>query len=196
MTPWKFYQRGVCDTAQACAYRMAASIVEAPARLPCPSPISGDHPGAVFVDVDIACDTAQQANWPRLDVLDHQIAAITGHNSLSMVQEYPKGTSQKRLAKRVQTKRDRNRTQTRKSSGETAGSENTGRGQRVVGSAISMAGRQGFEPWGRSHAQRFSRPPHSTTLPPPRRQQGLRPSSTRGKSKSGNLAEACAAVFP
>ena len=32
----------------------------------------------------------------------------------------------------------------------------------------SMAGRQGFEPWGRSHAQRFSRPPHSTTLPPPR----------------------------
>lgn len=31
-----------------------------------------------------------------------------------------------------------------------------------------VAGRQGFEPWGRSHAQRFSRPPHSTTLPPPR----------------------------
>ena len=29
-----------------------------------------------------------------------------------------------------------------------------------------MAERQGFEPWERSHAQRFSRPPHSTTLAP------------------------------
>ena len=28
-----------------------------------------------------------------------------------------------------------------------------------------VAEAQGFEPWGRSHAQRFSRPPHSTTLP-------------------------------
>ena len=31
-----------------------------------------------------------------------------------------------------------------------------------------VAGRQGFEPWDGSHHQRFSRPPHSTTLPPPR----------------------------
>jgi len=29
-----------------------------------------------------------------------------------------------------------------------------------------MAERQGFEPWVGSHPQRFSRPPHSTTLPP------------------------------
>ena len=29
-----------------------------------------------------------------------------------------------------------------------------------------MAERQGFEPWERSRAQRFSRPPHSTTLAP------------------------------
>ena len=28
-----------------------------------------------------------------------------------------------------------------------------------------MAEAQGFEPWGRSHARRFSRPVHSTTLP-------------------------------
>ena len=37
-----------------------------------------------------------------------------------------------------------------------------------------VAGRQGFEPWERSHVQRFSRPPHSTTLPPPRSDGGLR----------------------
>lgn len=37
-----------------------------------------------------------------------------------------------------------------------------------------VAGRQGFEPWERSHVQRFSRPPHSTTLPPPRSFGGLR----------------------
>ncbi len=29
-----------------------------------------------------------------------------------------------------------------------------------------LAERQGFEPWVGSHRQRFSRPPHSTTLPP------------------------------
>ncbi|CAN0555730.1 unnamed protein product, partial [Laminaria digitata] len=33
-----------------------------------------------------------------------------------------------------------------------------------------LAEAQGFEPWGRSHAQRFSRPPHSTTLPNLRRE--------------------------
>ena len=38
----------------------------------------------------------------------------------------------------------------------------------VQGQKCEMAGRQGFEPWERSHVQRFSRPPHSTTLPPPR----------------------------
>ena len=31
-----------------------------------------------------------------------------------------------------------------------------------------MAEEEGFEPPERSHAQRFSRPPHSTTLPPAR----------------------------
>ena len=33
---------------------------------------------------------------------------------------------------------------------------------------VEMAGRQGFEPWGRSHAQRFSRPSLSTTQTPHR----------------------------
>ncbi len=33
-----------------------------------------------------------------------------------------------------------------------------------------VAERQGFEPWVGSHRQRFSRPPHSTTLPPLRDQ--------------------------
>lgn len=42
------------------------------------------------------------------------------------------------------------------------------------GQQCLMAGRQGFEPWERSHVQRFSRPPHSTTLPPPRSAGGLR----------------------
>ncbi|MBO9453444.1 hypothetical protein J7426_24505 [Tropicibacter sp. R16_0] len=32
---------------------------------------------------------------------DHQIAAITGHKSLSMVQKYSKGAYQKRLAKQA-----------------------------------------------------------------------------------------------
>ena len=40
---------------------------------------------------------------------DHQIAAITGHKSLSMVQKYSKGASQKRLAKEAQTLRERNK---------------------------------------------------------------------------------------
>lgn len=40
---------------------------------------------------------------------DQQIAAITGHKSLSMVQKYSKGASQKRLAKQAQTLRDQNR---------------------------------------------------------------------------------------
>ncbi len=39
---------------------------------------------------------------------------------------------------------------------------------------VIVAGRQGFEPWERSHVQRFSRPPHSTTLPPPRSGGGFR----------------------
>ncbi|MCA0905161.1 tyrosine-type recombinase/integrase [Ruegeria marisrubri] len=43
---------------------------------------------------------------------DHQIAAITGHKSLSMVQKYSKGASQKRLAKQAQIKRDQNRNRT------------------------------------------------------------------------------------
>ena len=36
-----------------------------------------------------------------------------------------------------------------------------------------MAERQGFEPWVGANRQRFSRPPHSTTLPPLRERQGL-----------------------
>lgn len=43
---------------------------------------------------------------------DHQIAAITGHKSLSMVQKYSKGASQKRLAKQAQLKRDQNKNRT------------------------------------------------------------------------------------
>lgn len=39
---------------------------------------------------------------------DQQIAAITGHKSLSMVQKYSKGASQKRLAKEAQSLRERN----------------------------------------------------------------------------------------
>ncbi|WP_254658808.1 tyrosine-type recombinase/integrase [Ruegeria sp. TM1040] len=37
---------------------------------------------------------------------DHQIAAITGHKSLSMVQKYSKGASQKRLAIEAQNLRE------------------------------------------------------------------------------------------
>ncbi len=39
---------------------------------------------------------------------DQQIAAITGHKSLSMIRKYPKGASQKRLAKEAQSVRERN----------------------------------------------------------------------------------------
>lgn len=39
---------------------------------------------------------------------DQQIAAITGHKSLSMVRKYSKGASQKRLAKEAQSLRERN----------------------------------------------------------------------------------------
>ena len=54
---------------------------------------------------------------------------------------------------------------------------------------VQVAGRQGFEPWERSHVQRFSRPPHSTTLPPPRSAGGLgraRP-ARKGKSRFAAL---------
>ena len=34
-----------------------------------------------------------------------------------------------------------------------------------IGHCKKMAEAQGFEPWGRFHARRFSRPVHSTTLP-------------------------------
>jgi|SaaInlStandDraft_2_1057019.scaffolds.fasta_scaffold06248_4 hypothetical protein len=37
-----------------------------------------------------------------------------------------------------------------------------------------MAEEQGFEPWGRFHARRFSRPVHSTTLPLLRRASPIR----------------------
>jgi integrase len=40
---------------------------------------------------------------------DQQIAVITGHKSLSMVQKYSKGASQKRLAKETQSLRERNK---------------------------------------------------------------------------------------
>lgn len=43
---------------------------------------------------------------------DHQIAAITGHKSLSMVQKYSKGASQKRLAKQAQALREQNKDRT------------------------------------------------------------------------------------
>lgn len=43
---------------------------------------------------------------------DHQIAAITGHKSLSMVQKYSKGASQKRLAKQAQNLREQNKPKT------------------------------------------------------------------------------------
>ncbi len=53
----------------------------------------------------------------------------------------------------------------------------------VQGQKCVMAGRQGFEPWERSHVQRFSRPPHSTTLPPPRSFGGLRRERATRKRK-------------
>jgi len=40
---------------------------------------------------------------------DQQIAAITAHKSLSMVQKYSKGASQKRLAKQAQNLRKQNK---------------------------------------------------------------------------------------
>ncbi|WP_338045800.1 tyrosine-type recombinase/integrase [Parasedimentitalea marina] len=40
---------------------------------------------------------------------DQQIAAIIGHKSLSMIQKYSKGASQKRLAKQAQTLREQNK---------------------------------------------------------------------------------------
>jgi integrase len=40
---------------------------------------------------------------------DQQIASITGHKSLSMVQKYSKGASQKRLAKEAQSLREQNK---------------------------------------------------------------------------------------
>ena len=43
---------------------------------------------------------------------DHQIAAITSHKSLSMVQKYSKGASQKRHARQAQFKRDQNKNRT------------------------------------------------------------------------------------
>ena len=41
----------------------------------------------------------------------------------------------------------------------------------LCGRESQMAEGVGFEPTERSHAQRFSRPPHSTTLPPLRRRR-------------------------
>ncbi|EBA18363.1 Integrase [Roseobacter sp. SK209-2-6] len=40
---------------------------------------------------------------------DHQIAAITGHKSLSMIQKYSKSANQKRLAQQAQTLREQNK---------------------------------------------------------------------------------------
>lgn len=43
---------------------------------------------------------------------DHQIAAITGHKSLSMIQKYSRGASQKILAKQAQALREQNKNKT------------------------------------------------------------------------------------
>lgn len=43
---------------------------------------------------------------------DHQIAAITGHKSLSMIQKYSKSANQKRLAKQAQNLREQNKNKT------------------------------------------------------------------------------------
>lgn len=43
---------------------------------------------------------------------DQQIAAITGHKSLSMVQKYSKGANQKRLAEQANTLREQNKNKT------------------------------------------------------------------------------------
>ncbi|OIQ25455.1 MAG: hypothetical protein BM562_17220 [Alphaproteobacteria bacterium MedPE-SWcel] len=43
---------------------------------------------------------------------DHQIAAITGHKSLSMIQKYSKSANQKRLAKQAQNLREQNKNNT------------------------------------------------------------------------------------
>ncbi|MEP2714909.1 hypothetical protein [Pseudophaeobacter sp.] len=43
---------------------------------------------------------------------DHQIAAITGHNSLSMIQKYSRGANQKILAKQAQALREQNKNKT------------------------------------------------------------------------------------
>jgi len=40
---------------------------------------------------------------------DHQIAAITDHKSLSMIQKYSRGASQKVLAKQAQALREQNK---------------------------------------------------------------------------------------
>lgn len=48
-----------------------------------------------------------------------------------------------------------------------------------------MAERQGFEPWVGANRQRFSRPPHSTTLPP-----------LRGRDRGGDLAGSWRACNP
>ena len=90
--------------------------------------------------------------------------------SLAMVQKYSKGANQKRRAKEAQYLRKQK--WTKRESGSLVGNcqvmavfEDC---KKVCNPLNSMAGRQGFEPWERSHVQRFSRPPHSTTLPPPR----------------------------
>ncbi len=44
---------------------------------------------------------------------DHQIAAITGHKSLSMVQGYSKRASKKRLAQQAQNLNEQNKNKTR-----------------------------------------------------------------------------------
>ncbi|EAQ43651.1 Phage related integrase [Roseobacter sp. MED193] len=43
---------------------------------------------------------------------DHQIAATTGHKSLSMIQKYSRGASQKVLAKQAQALREQNKNKT------------------------------------------------------------------------------------
>jgi integrase len=42
----------------------------------------------------------------------HQIASITGHKSLSMIQKYSRGASQKVLAKQAQALREQNKNKT------------------------------------------------------------------------------------
>ena len=57
----------------------------------------------------MGCATVRLVSLRKLGCTEREIAAITGHKSLTMIQKYSKGASQKRLAITAIGKREHNK---------------------------------------------------------------------------------------